>query len=424
MLTRAGLDRAALTQQYRENRARSTQIFRSFIAPDAYEKQPIVLRHPFVFYDGHIPAFTYNKLIKEALGKPSLNAEFEVLFERGIDPSSADEAKKHAKSAWPERAHVEAYGNAVEAAVNDALANATLEDSTNPYLDRAQAVFNIIEHERMHHETLLYIVNQLDDAHKNAPAGIVHTDSGGPTFGAPVEIAAGPATLGARRDALPFGWDNEFDEHRVEVGRFAIDRHNVTNAEYLCFVADGGPVPAFWVERDGRWMLRTVFETIALPLSWPVYASNDNAAAFARWSQARLMTEAEYHRAAFGTPGGEERAHPWGDAAPTMQHGNFGFKRFDPEPIGSSPAGASAWGVHDLVGNGWEWTATPFAPFVGFEPMATYQPYSRSFFDNEHFVLKGAAPVTHAGLVRRSLRNWFYRDYPYMFATFRRAYDR
>lgn len=424
MLTRAGLDRAALTEQYRENRARSTQIFRSFIAPDAYEKQPIVLRHPFVFYDGHIPAFTYNKLIKEALGKPSLNAEFEVLFERGIDPSSADEAKKHAKSAWPERAHVEAYGNAVEAAVNDALANATLEDSTNPYLDRAQAVFNIIEHERMHHETLLYIVNQLDDAHKNAPAGIVHTDSGGPTFGAPVEIAAGPATLGARRDALRFGWDNEFDEHRVEVGRFAIDRHNVTNAEYLCFVADGGPVPAFWVERDGRWMLRTVFETIALPLSWPVYASNDNAAAFARWSQARLMTEAEYHRAAFGTPGGEERAHPWGDAAPTMQHGNFGFKRFDPEPIGSSPAGASAWGVHDLVGNGWEWTATPFAPFVGFEPMATYQPYSRSFFDNEHFVLKGAAPVTHAGLVRRSLRNWFYRDYPYMFATFRRAYDR
>ena len=424
MLTRAGLDRAALTEQYRENRARSTQIFRSFIAPDAYEKQPIVLRHPFVFYDGHIPAFTYNKLIKEALGQPSLNAEFEVLFERGIDPSSADEAKKHAKSAWPERAHVEAYGNAVEAAVNDALANATLDDSTNPYLDRAQVVFNIIEHERMHHETLLYIVNQLDDAHKNGPAGIVHTDSGGPTFGAPVEIAAGPATLGARRDALPFGWDNEFDEHRVEVGRFAIDRHNVTNAEYLCFVADGGPVPAFWVERDGRWMLRTVFETIALPLSWPVYASNDNAAAFARWSQARLMTEAEYHRAAFGTPGGEERAHPWGDAAPTMQHGNFGFKRFDPEPIGSSPAGASAWGVHDLVGNGWEWTATPFAPFVGFEPMATYQPYSRSFFDNEHFVLKGAAPVTHAGLVRRSLRNWFYRDYPYMFATFRRAYDR
>ncbi len=424
MLTRAGLDRDALARSYRENRARTAQIFRSFIASDAYENRPIVLRHPFVFYDGHIPAFTYNKLIKEALGKPALNADFEVLFERGIDPASVDEAQKHAKSAWPDRADIEAYGSAVESAVYAALASATLEDSANPYLNRAQAVFNIIEHEQMHHETLLYIVNQLDDAHKTAPPGIVHHDSGAPVPSEPIEIAAGRATLGAKRDAIPFGWDNEFDEHVCEVGRFAIDRHNLTNAEYLRFVKDGGPIPAFWVEREGAWMLRTVFETIPLPLSWPVYTSNDAAAAFARWSNARLMTEAEYHRAAFGTPGGEERKHPWGDAVPTSAHGNFGFKRFDPEPIGSSPAGASSWGVHDLIGNGWEWTATPFAPFAGFEPMATYQPYSQEFFDDKHFVLKGAAPVTHADLVRRSLRNWFYRDYPYMFATFRRVYDR
>jgi len=423
MLTRAGLDRAALTEQYRKNRERTAQIFRSFIAPQAYEMRPIVLRHPFVFYDGHIPAFTYRKLLGEALGKPLLNAEFDVLFERGIDPGSVDEAKKLSKSSWPDRAQIEAYGRAVEVAVYDALANSTLDDPANPLLDRAQAVFNIIEHEQMHHETLLYIVNQLDDEYKVAPAGIVHRDIGMPEPSEPIDIAAGRATLGARRDSIPFGWDNEFDEHVVDVGRFAIDRDNVTNGDYLRFVAAGGAVPAFWFERDGEWMLRTVFESIPLPLSWPVYVSNDNANAFARWSNARLMTEPEYHRAAFGTPSGDERTYPWGDATPTSVHGNFGFRRYDPEPVGASPAGASAWGILDLIGNGWEWTSTPFAPFAGFEPMATYQPYSRDFFDDEHFVMKGASPVTHASLVRRSLRNWFYHDYPYTFATFRRAYD-
>jgi formylglycine-generating enzyme required for sulfatase activity len=188
-------------------------------------------------------------------------------------------------------------------------------------------------------------------------------------------------------------------------------------------VRDGGPVPPNWFERDGTWMLRAMFEDLPLPRSWPVWCTQEQATAFARWSGGRLMTEPEYHRAAYGTPSGEERALPWGDDAPDpSRHGNFGWRRFDPEPVGSSPHGASAFGVHDLIGNGWEWTATPFAPFPGFEPMASYPPYSTDFFDGMHYVMKGAAPVTASSLVRRSFRNWFYFDYPYMDATFRRAY--
>ena len=75
-------------------------------------------------------------------------------------------------------------------------------------------------------------------------------------------------------------------------------------------------------------------------------------------------------------------------------HGNFGADRDDPVPVGSRPEGASAWGVHELFGNGWEWTSTPFAGFDGFEPMATYPRYSVDFFDGHHFVLKGASPAT------------------------------
>jgi gamma-glutamyl hercynylcysteine S-oxide synthase len=77
--------------------------------------------------------------------------------------------------------------------------------------------------------------------------------------------------------------------------------------------------------------------------------------------------------------------------------------------------------VHDLVGDGWEWTSTPFAPFEGFEPMAVYPVYSADFFDGKHFVLKGASPVTPRELIRSSFRNWFRPNYPYVYAKFRLA---
>jgi formylglycine-generating enzyme required for sulfatase activity len=161
-----------------------------------------------------------------------------------------------------------------------------------------------------------------------------------------------------------------------------------------------------------------MFESIPLPPSWPVYVTWAEAAAFAAWDGARLPTEAEYHRAAFGTPDGHERAYPWGDEPPGGR-GVFDFVRWDPAPVGSRPEGASAFGVHDLVGNGWEWTSSVFAGFDGFSPLRTYPEYSADFFDGQHFVMKGASPVTAAVLLRRGFRNWFRPRYPYVYATFR-----
>ena len=109
--------------------------------------------------------------------------------------------------------------------------------------------------------------------------------------------------------------------------------------------------------------------------------------------------------------------------APDATRGNFDFRHWDPVPVGSHPAGASAWGVEDLAGNGWEWTSTVFHGFPGFAAMASYPEYSADFFDGEHFVVKGASPATGRGLVRRSFRNWFRPHYPYVYATFRCARD-
>jgi len=412
------LDRAALVDRYRAGRARSAALFAS-IAPAAYYDAPIPLRHPFVFYEGHLPGFAYLVLHERALHGEPIDPRLELLFERGIDPGSIDLAGRHRRSDWPERGDVQRFGAACDAALIDDIAHATLDDPSNPLLIGAEALFNILEHEEMHHETLTYIINRLPTEAKHAPASevcdvVVKRRE-------PIAIPAGRATLGQRRGEA-FGWDNEFNAHTVDVAAFAIDAYDVTNGDYLAFVRDGAAPPPFWFERDGTWWLRGVYHEIPLPLSWPVYASHDDAAAFAAWSAARLPSEAEYHRAAFGTPAGDERAFPWGSGAPAPQHGNFGFRRFDPEPVGSSPAGASAWGVEDLVGNGWEWTSTPFGPFPGFEPMASYPPYSSDFFDGRHYVMKGASPVTSSNLIRRSFRNWFFADYTYMYATFRRVY--
>lgn len=416
--TNVSLDRDALSAWYRRNRERSAQLF-GLIDPAAYYSRPIPLRHPFAFYEGHLPAFSYLVLNERALGQQPLDAGMERLFERGIDPSTLGSAQSHERTDWPSREAIEAFGRRCDDAIYAAIAHGTLVDESVPRLVRGQAVFTALEHEQMHHETLVYIIHQLAADLKGRFAQTHHDTA--PPQNDFVEIPAGVATLGAKRDRIAFGWDNEFDAHDVHVGRFRVQRYPVTNAEYLEFVRAGGPMPPFWIERDGELQLRAVFEELPLPLSWPAYVTNEQARAYAAWKGLRVMTEAEYHRAAYGSADGRQRAFPWGADEPTPLHGNFDFGRFDPEPVDAHPAGASAWGIHDLVGNGWEWTSTPFAPFGGFEPMASYPQYSADFFDGKHYVMKGASPVTARELIRPSFRNWFYADYPYAYGKFRCA---
>jgi gamma-glutamyl hercynylcysteine S-oxide synthase len=78
------LDRPALVAWYQRNRARSRALF-DLLAGDAYYSRPIALRHPIVFYEGHLPGFSFNTLLKKGLGRPSIDARLEALFARGID---------------------------------------------------------------------------------------------------------------------------------------------------------------------------------------------------------------------------------------------------------------------------------------------------------------------------------------------------
>ena len=432
------INREALADWYRRNRQRARQLF-DIVRPDAYYARPISLRHPIVFYEGHLPAFSVNTLIKKGLGRRGIDEGLERLFARGIDPEDEASASRSQRGEWPSREEVRRFADACDDLVLDALANAPLEQEGHPLLHDAQAVYAILEHEAMHHETMLYMWHQLPYEYKEAPAGATADVSGTSPPLRRVAIPSGRATLGAQPRDIPFGWDNEFPAIIVDVPGFEIDTHNVTNEQFMDFVDAGGyrdqewwtPAaftwvreagiehPPFWALPDGTWKWHGMFEEIDLPPAWPVYVSQVEAAAYARWKGARLPTEAEYHRAAFAEPSGRERQYPWGDTPPDGSRGLFDFASWHPVAVGRYPAGQSAWGVHDLMGNGWEWTCTAFAPFDGFRAMASYPEYSADFFDGQHLVMKGASPATDAALLRRSFRNWFRPNYPYVYATFR-----
>jgi len=222
----------------------------------------------------------------------------------------------------------------------------------------------------------------------------------------------------------------------VTVPGFAVDRYKVTNGQYFGFMQAGGyqdrnlwiapnwnwktssniSHPAFWKRAGDEWHLRTMFDEIPLPLSWPVYVSHAEASAYARWAGKRLPTEAEWQRAAYGST---NRPFPWGNENPDPTHGYFDFKRWDPAPVDAFPRGRSAFGLDGLLANGWEWTGSLFEPFEGFQAFPFYESYSANFFDGKHFVMKGGSARTDRSMLRRSFRNWFQPHYPYVFAGFR-----
>jgi gamma-glutamyl hercynylcysteine S-oxide synthase len=414
------LDRSALLDRFARIRARTRGLF-DMISDEAYYMRPIALRNPIVFYEGHLPAFAVNTLLKKALGQPGIDEQLETIFARGIDPDAEAAAVARGNPAWPDRATVVAYGAEADRRIAGALRHDELVRDDHPLLRAGEAVWAVLEHEEMHQETLLYMWHRLPYEVKRAPE-----DYETLTFGASAEpaarvgIPAGTVTLGTPAGD-GFAWDNERPAHTVQVPAFEIDVHNVTNAQYLAFLEAHPrlPPPPFWECDSGTWYWRGMFERVPLPADWPVYLTWAEADAYARWTGGRLATEAEFQRAAFGTPSGAERRHPWGEEAPSRRHGNFDFDRFDPVPVGSRPDGASAWGVQDLVGNGWEWTSTVFAGFDGFAPLPSYPEYSADFFDGEHYVMKGASPVTARELLRPGFRNWFRPRYPYVYAAFR-----
>ncbi len=461
----ATLTRGTLPQRLAEARAYTDRLF-SIVRPEAYYDRPIPERHRIIFYLGHLEAFDWNLIGRGHFDLQPFAAEWDQLFSFGIDPVDGGLPTDQPQD-WPRCAEILRYNERLRDLLDKRLeasqsgelqlggsrfGESSVPGETRGHRADITTLLQVaIEHRLMHAETLTYMLHQLPRERKIAQRDMEAPDAP-PVKARVVEIPAGVATLGLPRGGdgaaastgeETFGWDNEFEEQRASVPAFRIDAQNVTNREFLRFVNEGGyqerslwsdadwewlrasgtSHPGFWIRRESasgeEWGYRTMFEVRPLPLEWPVYVSHAEATAYARWRGKELPSEAEWHRAALGTPNGVERKYPWGDALPDSSRGNFDSYRWDPTDVGSFPEGTSAFGISDLAGNGWEWTRTPFAPLEGFVPFPFYAGYSANFFDGKHYVLKGGSARTAACMLRRSFRNWFQPHYPFVYAGFR-----
>ncbi len=152
------------------------------------------------------------------------------------------------------------------------------------------------------------------------------------------------------------GRADERPRRMIYLDAFLIDAYEVTNAQYLKFIAATGNKEPFNVYGTG-----SLFEVKGIETLPVVQVTWHDAADYCQWVGKRLPTEAEWEKAARGT---EERPYPWGNTAPSGHRVNFNRAWVATEtllPVGSLPDGVSPYGVHDMAGNVREWVQDWYA---------------------------------------------------------------
>lgn len=335
------------------------------------------------------------------------------------------------------------FCGAVRGRVLDRLGRLGRDDDGDPF-DFAM----VVSHEQQHDETMLQALN-LRAGPPLLGAGTPLPPGRPGVAGTSVSVPGGEFVLGVDAADEPFSLDNERPAHVVEVPAFGMGRVPVTNAEYAAFVADGGYADRRWWSARG-WAHRIEAELLR-PQFWsadgtrirfgvaePVPADEPvqhvtffEAEAYATWAGAtgaaapgaRLPTEVEWEKAAVWDPVARRRRRfPWGSAEPTAALANLGGDALRPAPVGAYPAGASAYGVEQLMGDVWEWTSSDFTPWPGFRPML-YADYSAPFFGGDYKVLRGGSWAVGASILRPSFRNWDHPIRRQVFSGFRLAWD-
>ena len=153
--------RRSFSTRFAVNRRRTRALF-DLLDESVYYERPISLRNPVVFYEGHVPAFSVNTLIKKALGRPGVDEHLETIFARGIDPESEATSVARGNPAWPSRAEVRQYVERRGPSDREGdLVRRSRARLAIRCCDQARALWTILEHEEMHQETLGYIWHQV-----------------------------------------------------------------------------------------------------------------------------------------------------------------------------------------------------------------------------------------------------------------------
>ncbi|MEO9221381.1 MAG: ergothioneine biosynthesis protein EgtB [Mycobacteriaceae bacterium] len=414
-------------------RGRSRTIALTALEEDELTAQHSPLMSPLVWDLAHIGNQEELWLVRDVGGRAPVRRDIDRLYD-------AFQHSRASRPSLPLLSPLEARGYVatVRGKVLDILDSAVL--TGDPLRHNAFAFGMIAQHEQQHAETML-ATHQL----RRGPA--VLTAPPAPrqpaALSAEVIIPAGEFVMGASTEA--WALDNERPAHPVYVGGYAIDTTPVTNAHYRCFVADGGytrpelwstpgwehrrraglQAPQFWEQdHEGTWWRRRFGVREPVPDTEPVlHVCFHEAQAYARWAGKRLPTEAEWEKSARWDPRtGRTRRYPWGDEDPTPAHANLGQRHLQPAAVGAYPAGASASGVHQLIGDVWEWCDSPLRPYPGFAAFP-YEEYSQVFFDGDYRILRGGSFGTDEVVARGTFRNWDHPIRRQIFAGFRCARD-
>ena len=444
----AGIDREAIALRLDEVRRRTLELV-SVLDWATLRRQHIPILSPIVWDLGHVGNFEEQWIGQRLAGHAPLADGYQRMFDPVANPRPTRETLPlpTAEELLSYLARVREQTLAVLSSGNDGGDSRLLDDGL--------AYEMVAEHEEQHQETLLQCMQGLTDPPyvpaRRRPLPAAARPSRGVDSDM-VKVPGGPFRMGWQRPG--FAYDNERPPHEVEVGSFAIGRFPTTHGELLSFIADGGyrrrelwhptgwafreqeamKAPRHWLRAEstsrggetGSWLARfmdrvaPVEELADLPILHVCYWEAD---AYARWAGKRLPTEAEWEKAALWDPtAGQARPWPWGEQPPEPSRANVDQLGFAPAPVGAYPAGASAYGVEQLVGDCWEWTSSDFSGYPGFEAYP-YDDYSKTWFGSDYKVLRGASWATRPAVARGTFRNWDYPIRRQIFAGFRLAQD-
>jgi iron(II)-dependent oxidoreductase len=377
----------------------------------------LAIVNPLRWEAGHVAWFQEHWVLRHLAGEPALREDGDRLW---------DSAKVAHDTRWdlplPSPEETRGYMREVLARVLDRLER-TEASAASAYFHRL-ATF----HEDMHGEAFNYTRQTLAYP---APAFLRSAPDPAGALPGDVDVPGGRFTLGAERGREPFVFDNEKWAHEVEVASFRIARAPVTNAELAELVESGGysrrelwsedgwawrtavaaDAPLYWRESDGGGFEVRRFDRF-VPLASlenqpAIHVNAFEAEAWCRFRGRRLPTEPEWEMAACGpSDGSGKRRFPWGDEPASPGRANLDAARGGCIDVAALPASDSVHGCRQMIGNVWEWTATRFAPYPGFE-VDPYKEYSEPWFASPHRVLRGGCWATRARLLRNTWRNFY-----------------
>ncbi len=414
----------------RDARRRTLDLAAS-LAPDELLGPRLAIVNPPLWELGHVAWFQERWVLRHGAGAAPLRPDGDALYDSIAIPHDTRWALP-----LPSLADTVRYLGDVEERVLELVAGGRAQASL-----LRLAVF----HEDMHFEAMAFTRQTLAyrPPRLTAAGDADAAPAGGGDLPGDAAVPGGTLLLGASRDE-PFAFDNEQWAHPVDLAPFAISRAPVTQSRFAEFVGDGGyarrelwsddgwrwreaagaGAPVYWRRRGGGWERREFDRWVPLEPHRPVVnVCWFEAEAFCRWAGRRLPTEAEWEAAAACEPGPggrlspRKRRFPWGDAPPTPERAHLDARALHAVDVGALAAGDSAFGCRQMTGNVWEWTASPFVPYPGFEP-GVYREYSLPWFGT-HRVLRGGSFATPGRLLRNTWRNFYTPDRRDLWAGFR-----